>query len=549
MGGENVGREAVEVRVGLHPPQQQGFLPGFGKGGGIRQGEAFGEAVQVLPQQAPGHQVVEGERVRWVLDPQQAQHRIHFRVAEQERMFLEAEIAGAFEVRLDEGVSGVELRERFVRPAAVEDGVVQRFQVFARDLPVPVDDVCLGEALVAAGAFLEVGDGLLRLEGEALGTVHHAEMPEDLSGGDGAGEVGDEPRNQSFGTVLPVAELEVAHPSGLGQGEVEARNGRGVLGIAHVRAHHDPVPHFHPRHELVTHGLLPGPVRRPENEARSQGREDDEKDGSGRPLPPGGTLPDLEGAYAGDQDGAEGGSPEHAGENVVEAVIVDSVAEAPEGIGEDPRCQDGAEDGQDDKDQGGRQSLDAAPGELPDQADQNEHDGQAAAGEIDKRNQDGFENPARLVGADERAQSGAGKRQDKGDCTARERAFVAKERQQYDGGQETQGIGYESAPSADRPGKQLYRDDEERHQERSDGGVVAELRQEAAGPVGQAARDGGDAPEVRPGGFEELVLFLEMQVVRVFEGEEAEDGDAGQNRQRHAGICLRFGHRDAVHGL
>ena len=91
--------------------------------------------------------------------------------------------------------------------------------------------------------------------------------------------------------------------------------------------------------------------------------------------------------------------------------------------------------------------------------------------------------------------------------------------------------------------------DEERHQEGSNGGVVAELRQEASEPVGQAARDGGDAPEVREGGFEELVLLLEMQVVGVSEGEETVDGDAGQNRQRQADICLRFGHQDAVHGL
>ena len=166
-----------------------------------------------------------------------------------------------------------------------------------------------------------------------------------------------------------------------------------------------------------------------------------------------------------------------------------------------------------------------------DEAGQHEDDGQPAADHIGRWYQDGFEDPPGLVGSDERAKGGAGQRQNEGDRSAGKRAFVAMERQQRDDGKETQRIGSERSPTAQGPCEQLHGADQECHDGGAGRSVVAELRQETAGPVRQPSGDGGDAGEVRPCGLEKLVLLLKMKVIRIAEGEEAVNGDAGQCRQ------------------
>ena len=103
-------------------------------------------------------------------------------------------------------------------------------------------------------------------------------------------------------------------------------------------------------------------------------------------------------------------------------------------------------------------------------------------------------------------------------------------------------------PTAKCPCEQLNGTDQHRQDSRSGQCIVTELRQKTARPVRQSSGDGGDASEVSPGGFEQLVLLLEMQVIRVSEGEEAVNGDAGQYRQGRTEELLRSGHVDTFIG-
>ena len=180
----------------------------------------------------------------------------------------------------------------------------------------------------------------------------------------------------------------------------------------------------------------------------------------------------------------------------MEAVVMDTVAEAVHGIRKYSRGDDRAEDGQGDQDQGNKPGLYAAPGEFPDDADEDEYGRQPAAGHIGQGYQAGLDNPAGLVAFDERAQGGAGKRQDEGNGTAEERAFVAIEGNQCDDRKKTQDIGNKCAPAAQGPCQQLDGAKQDCQDGCADRSIVAELSQEPAGPVRQPAGNGGETPSL-----------------------------------------------------
>ena len=459
-------------------------------------------------------------------------------------MLLEAQVlrAGEFGPALED-LARIQQGPCLAGPSTVEEGVLQGGEIFPCHVQVAVDDVGLGEPPVAAGALLEVRNGFLRLEGEPLGGVHHPELPVNLTRAHRTGESADELRKQSVGTVLEIVELVVFHPAGLREGQVQAGDGGGIVGILPVGLHHDAVPHVHPDHEVVAHPFFLVPVGGPDDQPGAEGGDPEEQAHAREQLPLGGALFHRQIGKGGYQHGADGRYPQHAGEEIVETVIMDTGRKPGEGIGDQVVRDQRAEDCQRHENDGGGPGPEPFPDEYVDEDDQDGYEGDRAASQVKDGNQEGFHDAAGQIPGDAGAKGGGAQRQGKGDGPAHQGAFVAVERSEGGDGDKGQGVDCQCPAAANSPGKHLNTAQEHGQDGRSGGRIVAELREEPSKPVGESAGNGGYGSEVVPGAFEKLVLLLEMQVVGIFQGEETVQDDAGKQRQGGACQPVESGHR------
>ncbi len=158
-------------------------------------------------------------------------------------------------------------------------------------------------------------------------------MPEDLSGRDRVGIVALIGGEQSVRTVLEVGELVVCQAPGLGKGQVQAGDGLGIVGIAAVGLLLDAVPHLHADHEIVTHPLFLGGIgdaQRQQDTGSCQHPEQRYRKNR--------SLQRFANLQAGNQDHqcrSCGSRIEHAGQDVMETVVVNALHQAVERIRED----------------------------------------------------------------------------------------------------------------------------------------------------------------------------------------------------------------------
>ena len=147
-------------------------------------------------------------------------------------------------------------RERLIGPVTVEEGLLQGGEILTRHLVLAVDEVGLCQPLVAAAAFLEVEDRLLRLKHRALGDVDHAQLVEGLCGGQGTGGVFLDVGQQTRDAVLVVVEQLIQQHAVHRQGEILHRHTDLVVGLLPVGGLQDAVPLLVTRHEVILHHLL-----------------------------------------------------------------------------------------------------------------------------------------------------------------------------------------------------------------------------------------------------------------------------------------------------
>ena len=335
----------------------------------------------------------------------------------------------------------------------------------------------------------------------------------------------------------------VFHPAGLSEGQVQAGDGGGIVGILPVGLHHDAVPHVHPDHEVVAHPFFLIPVGGPDDQPGAEGGDPEEQAHAREQLPFGGALFHRQVGESDRQDGADGRDPQHAGEEIVETVIVDTRRQPCERIGDQVVRDQRAEDCQRHENDGSEPGAEPFPDECVDEGDQDEYEGDRAASQVKDGNQEGFHDAAGQIPGDAGAKGGCAQRQGKGDGPAHQGAFVAVERSEGGDGDKGQGVDCQCPAAANSPGKHLNTAQEHGQDGRSGRRVVAELREEPSDPVCESAGNGGYGSEVVPGAFEKLVLLLEMQVVGIFQGEETVQDDAGKQRQGGACQPVGSGHR------
>ena len=241
------------------PPEQQSLLECQGKtriADRLAERETRHEAVDILREQVRCFEVFESQTIPTIGEEQTSEHGRQVAVAIEIVLLHDAGAqTPVLGMASDLLVIGKQLH-RLVRPSAIEQRVAEGAEVLASHGIVAHDEVGLGQPLVATSALLVVGDGFLCFENETLRRIDHAKLIVGFGCSERRNGVADKFGQQSFDTILDIAEHVVGHQSLHAEGKIEGGNHEGIVGHLVVGGLQDAVPLLVARHVVVGHDLL-----------------------------------------------------------------------------------------------------------------------------------------------------------------------------------------------------------------------------------------------------------------------------------------------------